>query len=159
MFTIFKKKENVLAAPVSGRIIPIETVPDQVFAQKMMGDGVAFQYTGNTIAAPSDGTVKMIAETKHAIGLATDAGAEVLIHIGLDTVALNGEGFETAVAVGDKVKKGQTLITIDRGLMQEKGIDLTTPMVVTNANEFKGINVLIKNGEVAKGDTQVVRIE
>ncbi|MGM0213087.1 PTS sugar transporter subunit IIA [Enterococcus sp. AZ109] len=159
MFNIFKKKESVLTAPVSGTIIPIEEVPDQVFAQKMMGDGVAFQYNGMTIASPCNGTVKMIAETKHAIGITTDSGADVLIHIGLDTVALNGEGFEVAVSVGDKVTNGQTLITVDRELMQEKGIDLTTPMVVTNGNELKGLSVLMKDGVVTKGDTPVVKIE
>lgn len=137
MFNLFKKKEPVtLYSPVSGKSIPIEEVPDKVFASKMMGDGVAFQFDGNTVYAPCDATISMIANTLHAIGLKLNNGAEVLIHIGLDTVNLNGKGFTKLVNQSDKVKRGTPLIEIDRSIMEANGIDLTMPMVITNGSEY-----------------------
>ncbi len=159
MFNVFKKKGSILTAPVTGKVIALENVPDQVFAQKMMGDGVAFQYDGSTIFSPCDGKVKMIAETKHAIGITDSAGADILIHIGLDTVALNGEGFTVNVSVGDKLSKGQPIISIDRDLMEQKEIDLTTPMIITNANEVNSVSILNQDGEAVKGQTEVIKIE
>lgn len=159
MLNMFKKKGSVLTAPVTGTVISLENVPDQVFAQKMMGDGVAFQYDGSTIFSPCDGKVKMIAETKHAIGITDSAGADILIHIGLDTVALNGEGFTVNVSVGDKVSKGQPVISIDRELMEQKKIDLTTPMIITNASELKSTTILSISGNVTKGETELIKIE
>lgn len=159
MLNMFKKKGSVLTAPVTGTVISLENVPDQVFAKKIMGDGVAFQYDGSTIFSPCDGKVKMIAETKHAIGITDSAGADILIHIGLDTVALNGEGFTVNVSVGDKVSKGQPVISIDRELMEQKKIDLTTPMIITNASELKSTTILNISGNVTKGETELIKIE
>lgn len=158
MFGLFKKKEvdQHLYAPVNGTCIPLEEVKDPVFAQKMMGDGAAFEFTDdNTIYAPCDGEIMMIANTKHAVGLKAENGAEVLIHIGLDTVNLNGEGFTALKQSGDKVKKGDALIKVDRAFMDEKGMDLTTPMVVTNSSEFT-LSISGVNASVTKGETVII---
>ncbi len=139
MFNLFKKKEvdNHLYAPVEGTMIKIEEVPDQVFGTKMMGDGVAFQFEGSEVGAPADGELTMVAHTKHAFGIKTEQGVEVLVHIGLDTVGFQGEGFEVLVQEGSKVKKGQPIIKVDRTFMKEKNANLTTPMIVTNSAQFE----------------------
>ncbi|MEG0735237.1 MAG: PTS glucose transporter subunit IIA [Longicatena sp.] len=135
----FKKKieaDNNLYAPVNGTCISIEEVNDQVFSSRMMGDGVAFKLADGKVCAPCDGTLVMIANTKHAFGIQGDNGVEVLIHIGLDTVNLNGEGLKTLVDQGSKVKKGEGIIEVDMKFMEEKEIDLTTPMIVTNGTDL-----------------------
>lgn len=132
MFGLFKKKECTIYAPVNGKMINISEVPDPVFSKKLMGDGVGFMFDGDTLYAPLDGKVKLVAATKHAIGFEARNKAEVLMHIGLDTVALKGEGFEVLVNEGDKVKHGTPIVKINRKLMKEKAIDLTTPLVITN---------------------------
>lgn len=138
MFNIFKKKEtdNNLYAPVTGEMIDIETVADKVFSSKMMGDGVAFQFEGDTVCAPCDGILTMIASTKHAFGITMDNGAEILVHIGLDTVELKGQGLEALASVDKKISKGTPVIKIDRAFMKSKEIDLTTPVIVTNLAAF-----------------------
>lgn len=138
MFGFLKKeKELEIYSPVKGTMIPLETVNDQVFATKMMGDGVAFVLSDDVISAPCDGSITLIPETFHAIGFTTDLGAEILIHVGLDTVNLAGEGFEQLATVGTKVKKGTPVLKVDRTALENKGIDLTTPMIITNSNQVK----------------------
>lgn len=134
MFKLFQKKpkEERIFAPVRGQVVAIEEVPDPTFSEKMMGDGIAIKPTEGLLVAPFDGEVVQVFPTKHAIGLRGASGLELLIHIGLETVTLNGEGFETAVKAGDKVKKGDTLITFDLALIQEKAADTITSIVVTN---------------------------
>lgn len=125
-------KKIELHSPVDGKSIPLNQVNDQVFASGMMGQGVAFQFDGNTICSPMDGEVVLIAATKHAIGLKADNGAELLLHVGLDTVNLNGQGFDVLVKPDSRVKAGDPLLKIDRKFMQEKHIDLTTPLICTS---------------------------
>ncbi|MGG3735381.1 PTS glucose transporter subunit IIA [Heyndrickxia coagulans] len=134
MFKLFQKKpkEERIFAPVRGQVVAIEEVPDPTFSEKMMGDGIAIKPTEGLLVAPFDGEVVQVFPMKHAIGLRGASGLELLIHIGLETVTLNGEGFETAVKAGDKVKKGDTLITFDLALIQEKAADTITSIVVTN---------------------------
>ncbi|APB38046.1 PTS sugar transporter subunit IIA [Heyndrickxia coagulans] len=134
MFKLFQKKpkEERIFAPVRGQVVAIEEVPDPTFSEKMMGDGIAIKPTEGLLVAPFDGEVVQVFPTKHAIGLRGASGLELLIHIGLETVTLNREGFETAVKAGDKVKKGDTLITFDLALIQEKAADTITSIVVTN---------------------------
>lgn len=157
MFQLFgkKNKEIVLYAPVTGRKIALENIPDKVFASKMMGDGVAFQFDENTIYAPCDGKVTMIANTLHAFGMELANGTELLLHIGLDTVNLNGQGFKKLVEQGDKVKKGTPIIEIDRNVMNENHIDLTMPMIITNANGNE-IHLCAGNEDVIMGESEVV---
>lgn len=113
----------------------------------MMGDGIGFEYEGNTIYAPCDGKITLVANTLHAVGITSENGAEILIHIGLDTVSLNGKGFKKLINQGDKVKKGTPLIEIDRQFMKEQDINLITPMVVTNAANYE-INVIDEGKDV-----------
>lgn len=149
MFKLFKKTDDIckLFAPVNGKTIALENVPDKVFASKMMGDGMGFEYEGNTIYAPCDGKITLVANTLHAVGITSENGAEILIHIGLDTVSLNGKGFKKLINQGDKVKKGTPLIEIDRQFMKEQNINLITPMVVTNAANYE-INVIDEGKDV-----------
>ncbi|PHK49691.1 glucose-specific PTS transporter subunit IIBC [Staphylococcus edaphicus] len=122
-------------APGNGQIIPLSEVPDQVFAQKMMGDGVGFIPVDGKIVAPFDGTVKTIFPTKHAIGLESAQGLELLIHIGIDTVKLNGEGFESFVETGDKVHKGQVLMQVNLAYIKDNAPSHITPLIITNLED------------------------
>lgn len=134
MFGFYSHKELTIYAPVAGKVIDITEVSDPVFAQKVMGDGVAIEPEENQIVAPFDGTVRMLAETRHAIAL-SKRDFEVLIHVGLDTVALNGEGFTSHVAIGDFVKKGTVLLSFDSKYIKGKGKSLITPVVIMNTPE------------------------
>lgn len=137
MFGFFKKKEkkNVIVAYGEGKFVPITEVPDPIFSEKMMGDGVAILLSGDTIYAPCDASVTMVATTFHAIGLTLDSGMELLIHIGLDTVNLNGEGFTPLTKVDDKVKKGDPLMKLDLDVMKKNELELYTPIIVLNGEE------------------------
>lgn len=129
----FGKKEKNIAAPVDGRIIDITAVEDEVFSQKLMGDGFAVEPAEgtDTIAAPCDGTVRLLADTLHAVAIDAD-GLEVLIHIGLDTVELGGNGFAALTQQGAKVHRGDPLIRFDADIIREEGKPLTTMVVLTN---------------------------
>ncbi|MDN6159954.1 MAG: glucose-specific PTS transporter subunit IIBC [Staphylococcus equorum] len=124
--------EVEIYSPGKGQIIPLSEVPDQVFAQKMIGDGVGFVPEDGEIVAPFDGTVKTIFPTKHAIGIESDEGVELLIHIGIDTVKLDGAGFESMVSTGDTIKKGQTLMHVDLDYIKANAPSIVTPLILTN---------------------------
>ncbi|PNZ68463.1 PTS glucose transporter subunit IICBA [Staphylococcus croceilyticus] len=128
-------KETEIYAPGTGHIIPLSEVPDKVFSEKMMGDGVGFVPEKGEIVAPFDGTVKTIFPTKHAIGLESDTGVEVLIHIGIDTVKLNGEGFESLVNTDEPVTQGQPLMKINLAYLQEHAPSIVTPVIITNLGD------------------------
>lgn len=163
MFGFFKKKKQnetenntfKLVAPISGKSIPLSEVPDPVFAQKMAGDGVAINPTGDVAVAPADGELTLVFNTKHAFALTLDNGAELLVHIGLETVSLNGEGFEQLVEQGEKVKAGTPIIKFDRELIKSKGLPLITPVLITNHDTLTSINP-IENVETVAGETAVV---
>ncbi|WFR55771.1 PTS glucose transporter subunit IIA [Anaerocolumna sp. AGMB13025] len=136
MFKFLGNKSDMrIYSPVVGKMVKIEEVPDKTFADKLLGDGVAFYADTDTISSPCSGKVTMIANTKHAIGILSDNGVELLIHIGLETVNLQGEGFEVLVRSNEKVKAGTPLIKVDRKLMESKNINLVIPMVITNDME------------------------
>ena len=132
---LFKKRKLEIYAPVNGEIIPLDQVPDPVFSQKMMGEGVAIIPTGGTFHAPVEGTVVLISDTKHAIGLRTNDGTEILIHIGLETVSLQGKGFTVLVGENDKVSLGQPLIEADLDYIREHATSIVTPIIITNSSE------------------------
>lgn len=121
-------------APLTGRVVPLEDVPDPTFSGKMMGDGIAVDPTIGEVRAPFHGTVILAFPTKHAIGLKTDSGLEILIHVGLETVNLNGEGFEVHVSQGDEVKQGDKLISFDLDFIAEKAASTITPIIITNGD-------------------------
>lgn len=139
MFNFFRQSSfnnNQLVAIVTGKTIPLENVPDPIFAHKIMGNGIGFDPEGDVIKAPANGKMVMIANTLHAIGLKLDNGIEVLIHIGLDTVNLKGKGFKKKVSLNDYVKTGQPLISFDRCFMEENNINLITSMIIVNDKNY-----------------------
>ena len=126
-------------SPVEGKTIPLAQVSDEVFASGVLGKGIAVQPTSGKILAPADATVSMIYPTLHAVGLILDSGIEMMIHIGIDTVKLNGKYFEKHVQDGDHVKKGQLLVSFDMQKIEQAGYDLTTTVVVTNSKNYAAI--------------------
>lgn len=134
MFNFFKKKDEPfhVVACTSGKCIKIEDVKDEVFSQKMMGDGFAIIPDGDTVVSPVNGTIVTVFPTGHAIGIKTKDNIEIILHIGIDTVNLNGEGFKTLVKSNTKVKAGQLLVKIDKELLESKGYDLTTLTIFTS---------------------------
>ena len=130
-----------LTSPLEGELIPLSAVKDMVFSTGAMGRGAAVRNPQGKVVAPFDGEITVFFETKHAIGLRSTDGIEVLIHVGMDTVKLNGAHFTAQAAQGDKVKKGQVLLTFDPAAIRAAGYDTTTPVVVTNAAEFGDITV------------------
>jgi len=137
-----------LTSPLEGELIPLSAVKDMVFSTGAMGRGAAVKDPQGKVVAPFDGEVTAFFETKHAIGLKSTDGVELLIHVGMDTVKLKGEHFTAQAAQGDKVKKGQVLLTFDPAAIREAGYDTTTPVVVTNAAEFADITVELGGGSV-----------
>lgn len=150
--------EEDIINPIEGEIIPITEVPDQVFSGKMMGDGFAIVPSEGTVVSPVDGEIVNVFPTKHAIGILSNGGKEILIHIGIDTVKLNGEGFEVLVSQGDKVTKGQQLIKIDLHYIRENAPSTITPVVFTNLSEGQEV-VIEKTGKQGKGEIGIIRIK
>lgn len=129
-----------VSCPVDGEVVELSEVPDEVFADKMLGDGFAVKPVSNQIYAPISGVIAVLFPTKHAIVIKTQEGLELLIHIGIDTVKLNGECFTTHVKQGDIVKEGELLITFDKKMIEEKAKSTIIPVIVTNTEVLKGIN-------------------
>lgn len=155
----FKKNEKrtpdrKIYAPANGQILPLSSVKDPVFAQNMMGEGVAVSVTGDTIVSPVNGTVAMISPTRHAIGLENDFGDQILVHIGLDTALYNGKGFEVLVSEGQRVKPGNPLVRLDRRFLDAQGADLTTPVTVTNQDP--GVFRILEGDSASAGKTPLM---
>ncbi len=149
-------EDNIILAPLSGKAIPLNKVPDETFAQGVLGLGAAIEPSEGKVVAPADGTVETIFDTKHAIGLSLNNGVEVLIHIGINTVELGGEGYKAFVAEGDTVKKGQTLITFDMDFIKSKGYNLITPVIVTNSDDYSSIE--LKSEESINTDDALLKL-
>lgn len=143
--------DNQILSPLAGTAIALEDVPDPTFAEGILGLGAAVEPSEGKVVAPADGTVGTLFDTHHAIGLNLDNGAELLIHIGINTVELNGEGFTAHVSEGDRVKRGQTLITFDKDLIASKGYKTVTPVIVTNPDDYSEIK-RIADGNVGSSD-------
>lgn len=160
MFGLFKKnkteKKDTLnfVAPVDGKTMDLSEVPDPVFAQKMAGDGLAIDATGDVIVAPCDGDLTLVFKTKHAFAMTLDNGIELLVHIGIETVSLNGEGFEQLAEASTKVKAGTPIIKIDREFIKSKNLPLVTPILITNPDVVKSMDA--KTGLDAKAGETVV---
>ncbi|PLR98674.1 glucose-specific PTS transporter subunit IIBC [Bacillus sp. T33-2] len=152
-----QSSDDMFVSPLKGEIKPITEVPDAVFSGKMMGDGFAIIPTEGTIVSPVDGKIVNLFPTKHAIGILSDSGREILIHVGIDTVNLKGEGFESLVSENDSVKKGQPLLKADLDLIKQHATSIITPIVFTNlaAGESVMIN---KAGNVDLGEENVISV-
>lgn len=151
---IFGKKLDEIGAPVAGEAVPSGQVNDPTFGEEMLGRGMAIKPTVGRVVAPCDATVDMMFETGHAVSLTTDFGAELLIHVGIDTVNLQGKHYTVHCKNGDKVKKGQLLIEFDKDAIAEEGYDTITPVVVCNSDDFKTFET--ETGKVvAEGDAVI----
>ena len=145
-----------VTAPLSGRVIPMEEIPDQVFSQGILGEGVGIEPTGNVVVAPADATVcSVIEDSRHAVGLTLDNGAELLIHVGIDTVSMNGDGFQLHVKAGDRVHLGDKLITFDPEKIKAAGHPTTTAFLVTDPGDLTP--TFETNVEAQAGRTVVIR--
>lgn len=141
MFDIFKKTIKVIA-PMSGKVIELEMVPDPVFAKKVVGDGVAIdELDGDIACAPIDGTIVLVFRTNHAFAIKTKDGIEILVHIGIDTVELGGEGFERLVEEGAIVKAGDPIIRFDREIIKNSGRSLASPVIITTSDQIGKMSV------------------
>ena len=141
---------NAIKSPISGKVIELEKVDDPVFSSGAMGKGIAIEPMDNKVYAPFNGTIEFIAETKHAIGLLSEDGVEVLIHVGMDTVKMQGRGFNVKTSVNSKIKAGDLLLEFDRNAIEKEGYSLITPVVITNADNYED-NVLCINEEIKNG--------
>ena len=153
MFGLKKKKPELftVVSPLTGKLISLDQVHDEVFSSKMMGDGFAIEPTSasNTVISPISGKIVALVESKHAVGIKNEAtGIEILIHIGLDTVKLNGEGFDVLVRMDQEVKQGQPLIKFEQQVLKDHDLELTTMVIFTG-----GLNDAIDLG--AKNDTDI----
>lgn len=139
MFGLFKKKEEkfVVVAPVTGELIPLTEVPDQVFSQKIMGDGLAVVPKEGLVVAPISGVAESVFPTGHAVGIKTGDGIECIVHIGVDTVELKGEGFTPLIRQGDKVKAGSPMIRFDKALLESKGYNPVTMVLFPSERDRK----------------------
>ncbi|MFJ8528778.1 PTS glucose transporter subunit IIA [Bacillus sp. NPDC094106] len=152
-----KTNAEAIVAPLTGEVKNIEEVPDPVFAGRMMGDGVAIVPTEGVVVSPVDGEIVQLFHTKHAVGIKAKNGTEILIHVGLETVKMEGEGFEAHVAEGQAVKKGDKLISFDLELIREKAKSTITPIVITNTDAAESIDTTI-GVSATKGATEVMKV-
>lgn len=156
MFSFLKKKGNdqiVIAAPMEGKAVSLKEVNDPTFSEGLLGKGIAIIPSSGKVVAPVDGTVELVFDTKHAISMTSAEGVEVLIHVGLDTVNLKGDGYEAHVAAGDAVKKGDLLLTVDLDKIKAAGYDTITPIIICNTDDYEDVKEAtagdIKAGEDA----------
>lgn len=144
-------KQEIIVSPMIGQVVKLENVPDEVFASGAMGKGSAIDPADGTVVAPAAGEITLVFPTGHAIGMRTENGAEILIHVGMDTVSLAGKGFNTFVQVGDKVDAGQKLLEFDLATIREANLPVISPVIVTNSTEFEDV-LTTQNARVNIGD-------
>ncbi len=150
-------KKSIVYAPINGKVIPLEEVKDEAFNTGSLGKGVGIVPSDGNVYAPVDGKVSVLFNTLHAIGLTTDDGMEVLVHIGLDTVKLNGKYFNAHIKQGDTVKKGDLLVSFDKEALEKEGYDITTPVIITNSNDMLDV-VETNETDIHAGDTLLTGI-
>jgi len=153
---LFGKKTDDLYAPISGKAVPISEVPDPTFAEGMLGNGIAIEPADGKVYAPCDATVDMMFTTGHAVSLVADFGAEILIHVGLETVGLEGKPFTVHVANGDKVQKGQLLIEVDLEAVKAAGLPTITPVLICNTDDYPTFNTFV--GKDVTNDDVVIEL-
>ena len=146
-----KSKEIMVGSPAKGKAVPIAQVNDPTFADEILGKGVAIIPEDGKICAPAAGEINMVFDTLHAFSMTTKEGAELLVHIGLETVGLKGKGFTAHAKAGDKVNKGVLILTADLDVIKAEGLDTITPVIVCNTDEFQAVEALADK-ETAVGD-------
>ncbi|MCD8067576.1 MAG: PTS glucose transporter subunit IIA, partial [Lachnospiraceae bacterium] len=140
-------EKNTVYSPLKGTVIPLKEIGDGVFSEGILGQGCGIRPEASVIVSPVDGTISQVAETKHAVGVTSKDGVEVLVHVGLDTVSMNGKGFTVYVKEGDSVKCGQKLLSFDRKAIAEAGFPDVTAVLITNTDDYQAVE-LTKTGEV-----------
>jgi PTS system beta-glucosides-specific IIC component len=153
---LFGKNTDDFFAPMAGKAVPITEVPDPTFAEGMLGNGIAIEPTDGKVYAPCNATVDMMFTTGHAVSLVAENGAEILIHVGLETVSLEGKPFTVHVANGDKVKKGQLLVEADLEAIKAAGLNTITPMVICNTDDYPTFNTVV--GKEVTNDDVVIEL-
>lgn len=153
---LFGKNTDDFYAPMAGKAVPITEVPDPTFAEGMLGNGIAIEPAEGKVYAPCDATVDTMFTTGHAVSLAADCGAEILIHVGLETVGLEGKPFKIHVANGDKVKKGQLMIEVDLDEVKAAGLPTITPMVICNSDDYTTFDTIV--GKDVTNDDVVIKL-
>lgn len=148
---------NHIYAPIEGQAVAITEVPDPTFAEGMLGNGIAIQPTDGKVVSPVNGTVDMMFDTGHAVSLVSDTGVEILIHVGLETVSLEGKPFKIAVKSGDKVKKGQLLMEADLEAIKAAGLPTITPVLVCNTDDYPTFKTTI--GKAVTNADVVIEVE
>ncbi|HGO5815233.1 TPA: PTS glucose transporter subunit IIA [Mannheimia haemolytica] len=151
-----ESQEIKIYSPLTGEIVNIEDVPDVVFSEKIVGDGVAIRPSGDTIVAPVNGTIGKIFETNHAFSIESEEGVELFVHFGIDTVELKGEGFTRLAQEGQTVKVGEPIIKFDLALLEGKAKSVLTPIVISNMDEISNLSKL--NGQVVAGESVVLTL-
>lgn len=149
-------EKKVILAPVSGKAIPMSQVADPTFSQEILGKGVAIVPDSGIFVAPASGEVTVMFETKHAVSIKADCGAEFILHIGMDTVNLKGQYFTACVAQGDRVKAGDKLVEVDLEKVREAGYDVTTPIVICNTPNFP--NMVCHSGMEVKALDPIIEL-
>ena len=158
LFDFLKKKEvgEVIGSPIEGEAVVSAEISDPTFGEELLGKGLAIKPAVGKVYAPADGTIGMVFDTKHAISMTTEGGAELLIHVGLDTVTLNGAPFTVHVAADDKVKKGDLMAEFDMDMIKAAGLETITPVIVCNSDEFK--EVVRFTGKTVKPGDEIMRL-
>lgn len=151
MFGLLKRKIREIKSPAYGEIVALESVEDEVFSKKMAGDGVAIKPISNVFNAPIDGVVSRIFSTNHAYSIRSNKDLEVMVHIGLDTVELNGAGFERLAEEGDEVLCGDAIIKVDLEILKKHKKDTITPIIISDSSDVKSIEkrfIVVKSGDI-----------
>ena len=143
--------EKTVVAPLTGKVIPLSAVEDGVFSEGMLGEGAAIEPASGEVKAPCNGEISMVFDTKHAIGLVTEDGVELLIHVGIDTVQLNGKCFDVKVKAGDKVKTGDLLSVVDLEGIKAAGYRTVTPVIVSNTEDYAEVKMTAAEGDIKAG--------
>ncbi|ANB56300.1 PTS system, glucose subfamily, IIA component domain protein [Anoxybacillus sp. B7M1] len=151
------QEEEIIFAPLNGRIIPLEEVPNPTFSHKFLGDGIAIMPNDGQVVAPVDGRVANIFRSKHAIGILSNKGVEILIHVGLETVLLNGEGFTVHVKRGEMVKRGDLLLSFHLKTIKKRAASLLTPVIITN-HEQAEITKIASRPTCVAGQSALLRV-
>ena len=150
-----RKKKEEFVCPMTGILRPMEEVPDPAFSEKLMGDGFAVELTEGTVKAPVSGTIAAAFPTGHAFGIRTKEGLEILIHIGIDTVNLQGQGFAVKVKAGDTVRQGDVLVIVDVGYVKGQEKSVCSPVIFTGGQKIE----LLRTGAVEAGEGNIIKIK
>lgn len=142
-------EKNTVYAPMDGMVMPLEEIGDGVFSARALGQGCGIRPSSETVVAPCDGRIVQVADTKHAVGIESPDGLEILIHVGLDTVAMNGKGFTVYTTPGSQVKCGQKLLSFDRKAIADAGYSDTTAVLITNSGDYQKFE-LCRTGAVSR---------